>query len=605
MSGTIRPKKGHYAKGIGTFLIIVALTAGMMSCAVTDPDPIIPDYVEIRTWHDLDAMREDLGGSYVLMNDLDSTTAGYEDLAGETANGGKGWEPIGTGLFDELDPEEPYTRLDPFIGTFDGQKYEIRDLFIDRPDEYAVGLFGVVDEGGVVTNVGVVDVAVIGGWGVGSLVGGLLYGSAVSSCYSTGFVTGVMGVGGLVGGTGYGSSVSNSYSTASVTGNIAIGGLAGFNAYDSTISRCYASGDLVGDWDVGGLVGVNEEGNVSNSYSKGDVSGTGEVGGLVGWNSGTVATSYSRGVVVGEEYVGGMVGYNHEGTVSNSFWDVEASGIEASSGGTGKTTAEMRDIATFSGAAWDIVEIALGETDDAYAWNIVDGQSYPFVSWQVPAETREIHTWHDLDAIREEPAGHYVLMNDLDSTTAGYTELASATANGGRGWEPIGGIEFDPWTQDFEVFDPFVGVLDGQGYEIRDLYINRPDEDGVGLFGAVEGVIDNVGIAGAAVTGGMGVGSLVGANSGSISFSYATGSVAGEGGVGGLAGGNGLEGKLSNSYSNAAVTGGMGVGGLAGGNVWGSAIVDCYSTGSVTGDLFAGGLVGINDGATISSSFST
>ena len=561
--------------------------------------------VEIRTWHDLDAVRENLGGSYVLMNDLDSATAGYTELAGMTANGGKGWEPIGTGVFDELDPEEPYTRLDPFTGTFDGQGYEIGDLFINRPDEYAVGLFGVVDEGGVIKDVGVVNVAVTGGSGVGGLVGGNLYGSTVNNAYVTGSVMGVMGVGGLVGGNGYGGIVSNSYSTASVTGDEGVGGLAGFNAYDAVVNSAFASGIVTGDWAVGGLVGVNEEGNVRDSYSRGHVSGIGNVGGLAGWSSGTVNRSYSSGTVIGEVYVGGLIGQAYQGTVDSSFWDVGTSGTEASDGGIGKTTAEMMSMATFAAATWDITAVAFGETDGAYTWNIVDGQSYPFLGWQAETDMQEIRTWHDLDAMRNNPAGHYVLVNDLDLTTPGYEELASATANGGRGWEPIGGIEFDPLEQDFEVFDPFVGVLDGQGYEIRDLYINRPDEDGVGLFGAVEGSIANIGIAGAAVTGGMGVGALVGANTGSISFSYSTGSVSGEGGVGGLAGGNGLEGKLSNSYSNAAVTGMVGVGGLAGGNVWGSAIVDCYSTGGVTGDLFAGGLVGINDGSTITSSFST
>ena len=34
--------------------------------------------IEIWDWYDLDAIREDLDGYYFLMNDLDSTTAGYE-----------------------------------------------------------------------------------------------------------------------------------------------------------------------------------------------------------------------------------------------------------------------------------------------------------------------------------------------------------------------------------------------------------------------------------------------------------------------------------------------------------------------------------------------
>ena len=61
-----------------------------------------PRAAEIRDWYDLDAIRDNLGGSYILMNDLDSTTAGYEELASPTANGGKGWEPIGSLLVDPI-----------------------------------------------------------------------------------------------------------------------------------------------------------------------------------------------------------------------------------------------------------------------------------------------------------------------------------------------------------------------------------------------------------------------------------------------------------------------------------------------------------------------
>jgi len=63
--------------------------------------------------------------------------------------------------------------------------------------------------------------------------------------------------------------------------------------------------------------------------------------------------------------------------------------MEESDGGTGKTTAEMMDIATFTDTEteelddpWDITAVALGETNPAYIWNIVNGQTYPFLSWQ-------------------------------------------------------------------------------------------------------------------------------------------------------------------------------------------------------------------------------
>jgi len=86
--------------------------------------------------------------------------------------------------------------------------------------------------------------------------------------------------------------------------------------------------------------------------------------------------------VTGDSHVGGLAGDN-PGNVSNSFWDTETSGRATSAGGTGKTTAQMKDIATFSGAGWNIVAVSgPSERNPAYTWNIVNGLTYPFLSWE-------------------------------------------------------------------------------------------------------------------------------------------------------------------------------------------------------------------------------
>ena len=81
--------------------------------------------------------------------------------------------------------------------------------------------------------------------------------------------------------------------------------------------------------------------------------------------------------------VGGLVGDNSEGTVNDSLWDIQTSGQTTSDGGTGKTTTEMKNIVTFAGAGWNIVAVTDPDiADHSYIWNIVDGQTYPFLSWQ-------------------------------------------------------------------------------------------------------------------------------------------------------------------------------------------------------------------------------
>ena len=128
---------------------------------------------------------------------------------------------------------------------------------------------------------------------------------------------------------------------------------------------------------------------MSNSYSSGSVTGDVKVGGLMGYNEGgSVSDCYSSGSVTGNEDVGGLVGlagsnYYYETTVSNSFWDTQTSGQASSDGGTGKTTAEMQEITTFSGAGWHIITVANPSTrNHAYIWNIVNDGTYPFLSWQ-------------------------------------------------------------------------------------------------------------------------------------------------------------------------------------------------------------------------------
>jgi len=333
------------------------------------------------------------------VNDLDSATAGYGELASIAANQGKGWQPIGTSD-------------DQFVGSFDGQGYEISDMFINRPDESLVGLFGAVDLGGVIQNVKMLNADVTGDWAVGSLVGENW--GDVRNSYSSGAVTGADCVGGLVGGNAGG--VNNCYSAANVTGHWDVGGLVGCSDSRGTVSNSYSVGSVTGEWAVGGLVGGNLGGIVAMSYCAGSVTGDDYVGGLVGDNQGSVSNSYSTSSVAGEWYVGGLVGDNDSlgivsdsyasgsvsgysfagglvgsnwGAVSNSFWNIETSGMTESDGGTGKTTAAMQDIATFTNTAaealdnpWNITAVAAGETNDAFTWNIVTEQTYPFLSWQ-------------------------------------------------------------------------------------------------------------------------------------------------------------------------------------------------------------------------------
>jgi MinD superfamily P-loop ATPase len=68
--------------------------------------------------------------------------------------------------------------------------------------------------------------------------------------------------------------------------------------------------------------------------------------------------------------------------VSVSAWDIQTSGQATSAGGTGKTTVQMKDFATYLGW-WDIIAVDHDyDRNTGYIWNIVDDVTYAFLSWQ-------------------------------------------------------------------------------------------------------------------------------------------------------------------------------------------------------------------------------
>jgi len=208
---------------------------------------------------------------------------------------------------------------------------------------------------------------------VGGLVGENEEGT-VTNCYSTGEVSGGRdSVGGLIG-VNF-DTITNCYSAGNVTGSRWVGGLVGNNG--GAINACYSTGSVDGNDCVGGLVGWNDVGTIRNCYSSGSITGVSCVGGIIGKNGGGcqplcpgwIYNCYSAGTVVGNRAVGGLVGENIAGGTFDSFWDIEMSSQSTSAGGTGKKTAEMKTMSTFTSAGWDFVEI----------WGIGENQTYPFL----------------------------------------------------------------------------------------------------------------------------------------------------------------------------------------------------------------------------------
>ena len=135
-----------------------------------------------------------------------------------------------------------------------------------------------------------------------------------------------------------------------------------------------------------------------------------------------------------------------------------------------------------------------------------------------------------------------------------------------------------------------------------------------GLVGGNGGTINNSYATGSVTSSGDYVGGLVGSNTGTVRGSYATGSVTSIGNrVGGLVGYNShyeeeITANIFDSYATGSVSGNGWVGGLVGQNGYspgnGGAITYSYAVGSVTGNKSVGGLIGYNyPGGSITESY--
>jgi hypothetical protein len=485
--------------------------------------------LEVTDWYDLDAIRDNLAGSYVLMNDLDSTTAGYAELAGPTANGGKGWQPIGSLLVDPFS-FGVVSLVNPFAGNLDGRRHEIRGLFVSRHDEDGVGLLGCVGGGGVIEDIGVVNATVTGHAYVGGLVGGNK-GGTVSDSYCTGNLTGEWLVGGLVGGNCWASTVSNSYSTANVTGySQYVGGLVGGSW--GTVANSYSTGSVTwGDLWVGGLAGGNW-GTVSDSYSTGSVTGDNHVGGLVGGNWGTVSNSYSSSRLTGAGPVGGLVGFNHLGSVSNCY----STGSTTGDWQVGGLVGENHD-GTVSNSYYNYDEVLINGR------NIITIGALPnedFEQWLANDK------FLDVNETLSQENGYYLVNNVND-----FKSLLAFSQNGALKFKLTS--DLDLATEPNFCIPYLAGEFDGNGHKISNPSFSFDFITQVGLFGylASGGAITGVGAENVDIIGQGIVGGLVGENDGTMSDSYCTGRVTGYWCIGGLVGSIGWNGgTVSNSHYN-------------------------------------------------------
>ncbi|SJZ88070.1 The GLUG motif-containing protein [Trichlorobacter thiogenes] len=434
-----------------------------------------------------------------------------------------------------------------------------------------------------------------------------------------------------------------------------IGSLPGFSASDFRISGGSFIRALGGDGsssnpyqitDIYGLQGIGSSGMLVNSYQlANDISAsgtatwnsgkgfkpigdsshtfTGSLGGqshtingltinrdseiLVGFfgiNYGTISNLVLTNAAVtgGDVCVGALVGCNMEGGIisnvsvqGNVIGTVDQVGLLTGGNGDGGMISNVTASGSVSGLSdvGGLVGVNWGVLSNASASVTVTG-TYDEVGGLVGENAGSINSSHASGNVTGNKYVGGLVGHNVIGTASDAGRIIDVYATGTvSGVNSVGGL---------------IGTSDANTV-ISNAYAtgNVTGTEGVGgLVGHNDGGSISVSYATGSVTGGSGsnmLGGLVGYNnSGSISASYAIGSVSGDEFAGGLVGWN--HGSINTSYATGTVTATLDVaGGLVGENTHGS-ISNSYATGSVSSNTFVGGLVGANENsATISNSY--
>ena len=472
-----------------------------------------------------------------------------------TNRNGTGFTPIGD--------------TNSFNGIFNGNNYEIQNIYINRSNENYAGLFGVLGNdsnavGGRIINTGLTGTIITNNVDyVGSIAG-----------YSNYVYTYVVGC----------------YNKANITATDAIR-VAGIGSV-SFINKCYNMGNIVAHSDRSETMYVSGIGNKmvnsytgsNNCYNKGNITVSGTANkNAYGISYNGVANCYNTGNVIvtasGEEEANV---YAIASSSSNSYY-LEDITIEGNIGAEEehKTSEEMKqaDFATTLGSLnWKVdtnnVNDGYPILRSAYIFKInsiedlvelsnsVSGNYYKYDGLTVTLErTLDFNDDNSYENPNDESYGD---LNGDGTVTGIKDEL---TDENGTGFKPIG------WGYYY-----FRGTFDGKGNEVNNLYINRTDYN-ASFFGTLDyAYIKDLTLSGTVKSTVGQVGGFCGYTSSSITSSSTV--------------------VFENCINKCNVTGKGYAGGICG-EAYNTTIFDnCENYGNIQGtDNYTGGIVGY-DGAT-------
>ena len=528
-----------------------------------------------------------------------------------------------------------------FFGIFDGQNYEIKNLYINNRSSAYVGLFGYIKEA-TVKNLNVSG-NINSGYNIGGIVGRSYNYSTISNCHSNVQITSNTNyacIGGIVGYIEYDNTITNCSSNGNInsTSNRAyiggiigyiygssivnncnsninieskpdiksyyIGGIAGYNSSSTRFENCYNTGnfDIENSDYLGGICGVSNSSSSKfiNCYNVGcfkceNVSYVGGILGKFNYGDGKIITCYNVGNIISEadsnQYEGYLIGKESKYIYNSYYLDsITLAGTNQNEQGISKSDEEMKN--------QEIVRL-LGVSD----WKFDDNNSnngYPILLTDVEKsemnseKITEISTIEDLldFSISIQMRADYsntevVLINDLDFNDDNSYENPNRTDYGDINENGIieslkveltTGKGFNTIGGNSNI--AFTGIFNGNNKKISNMHINR-DNMYIGLFKNIQNAeIKDLGVDGE-ITGAVYLSTYIGGLVG-----YAENSV------------------INNCYNECSIKGFRYLGGLVGYADSYTKINDCYNNGEITFEslentsnyVYIGGISGICQG---------
>ena len=318
-------------------------------------------------------------------------TADIDAAETSSLNDGAGFSPIGNGSTQ-------------FTGSYDGQDYEITNLYISRTAQYN-GLFGYAGGGATFSSIHLIDLNYSNSHADFEYVGGLVgYVEStttstalkveITNCTTTGVIVGDYKLGGLIGAIKNLAEISNCSSDVDISGTSSNhGGFVGSvvsedNTYCVSFTNCSASGDVStsNSSQIGGFCGWFE-GNCSSCYTTGNVtntySATTRTGGFLGvfTSDGSFTPSIENCYCTGNVHaegsstsfrgVGGFIGQDYQSTpghITNCYCVGTVTAPNFSSSYQGGFIGDSQSGSTITACFWNSSSTAqlvgIGNIDD-------------------------------------------------------------------------------------------------------------------------------------------------------------------------------------------------------------------------------------------------